>query len=83
MASAANSGKTNREIVTDWYTRYAEEIAGYENTLANLNIQLTQAQQDGDTARADGLQGQIADYTKPGKYRQGPVQHPGAGPAGL
>lgn len=60
---AANSGKTNREIVTDWYTRYAEEIAGYENTLANLNIQLTQAQQDGDTARADGLQGQIADYT--------------------
>lgn len=63
MASAANSGKTNREIVTDWYTRYAEEIAGYENTLANLNIQLTQAQQDGDTARADGLQGQIADYT--------------------
>lgn len=39
MASAANSGKTNREIVTDWYTRYAEEIAGYENTLANLNIQ--------------------------------------------
>ena len=63
MASAANSGKTNREIVTDWYTRYAEEIAGYENTLANLNIQLTQAQQDGDTARADDLQGQIADYT--------------------
>ena len=63
MASAANSGKTNREIVTDWYTRYAEEIAGYENTLANLNIQLTQAQQDGDTARAEGLQGQIADYT--------------------
>ena len=45
MASAANSGKTNREIVTDWYTRYAEEIAGYENTLANLNIQLTQAKQ--------------------------------------
>ncbi len=32
MTSAANSGKTNREIVTDWYTRYAEEIAGYENT---------------------------------------------------
>lgn len=62
MASAANSGKTNREIVTDWYTRYAEEIAGYENTLSNLNIQLTQAQQDGDTARADGLKGQIEDY---------------------
>lgn len=62
MASAANSGKTNREIVTDYYNRYAEEIAGYENTLANLNIQLTQAQQDGDTARADGLKGQIEDY---------------------
>ena len=68
MASAANSGKTNREIVTDWYTRYAEEIAGYENPLANLNIQLTQAQQDGDTARADGLQGQIKIVLK---YAQG------------
>ena len=62
MASAANSGKTNREIVTDYYNRYAEEIAGYETTLANLNIQLTQAQQDGDADRATGLQGQIQDY---------------------
>ena len=73
MASAANSGKTNREIVTDWYTRYAEEIAGYENTLANLNIQLTQAQQDGDTARADGLQGFDAvsqTYNKIEQYRE-------------
>ena len=56
MADGSNSGKTNREIVTEYYTRYAEEIAGYENTLANLRIQLTQAQQDGDADRAAGLQ---------------------------
>ena len=83
MASAANSGKTNREIVTDWYTRYAEEIAGYENTLANLNIQLTQAQQDGDTARADGLQGQIADYTNRENIAKGQCSIPELGLQGF
>lgn len=62
MTTDGNAGKTNREVVTDWYTRYAEEIAGYENTLANLQIQLTQAQQSGETDRAEGLQGQIEDY---------------------
>ena len=82
MASAANSGKTNREIVTDWYTRYAEEIAGYENTLANLNIQ-TQAQQDGDTARADGLQGQIADYTSRENIAKGQCSIPELGLQGF
>lgn len=80
---AANSGKTNREIVTDWYTRYAEEIAGYENTLANLNIQLTQAQQDGDTARADGLQGQIADYTNRENIAKGQCSIPELGLQGF
>lgn len=83
MASTANSGKTNREIVTDWYTRYAEEIAGYENTLANLNIQLTQAQQDGDTARADGLQGQIADYTNRENIAKGQCSIPELGLQGF
>ena len=83
MASAANSGKTNREIVTDWYTRYAEEIAGYENTLANLNIQLTQAKQDGDTARADGLQGQIADYTNRENIAKGQCSIPELGLQGF
>lgn len=62
MTTDGNTGKTNREVVTDWYTRYAEEIAGYENTLANLQIQLTQARQSGETDRAEGLQGQIEDY---------------------
>jgi len=83
MASAANSGKTNREIVTDWYTRYAEEIAGYENTLANLNIQLTQAQQAGNTARADGLQGQIADYTSRENIAKGQCSIPELGLQGF
>ena len=27
MTTDGNAGKTNREVVTDWYTRYAEEIA--------------------------------------------------------
>ena len=80
MASTANSGKTNREIVTDWY---AEEIAGYENTLANLNIQLTQAQQDGDTARVDGLQGQIADYTSRENIAKGQCSIPELGLQGF
>ena len=62
MTTDGNADKTNREVVTDWYTRYAEEIAGYENTLANLQIQLTQARQSGETDRAEGLQGQIEDY---------------------
>ena len=83
MASVANSGKTNCEIVTDWYTRYAEEIAGYENTLANLNIQLTQAQQDGDTARADDLQGQIADYTSRENIAKGQCSIPVLGLQGF
>ena len=83
MASAANSGKTNREIVTDWYTRYAEEIAGYENTLANLNIQLTQAQQDGDTARADGLKGQIEDYQNRESIAKGQCSIPELGLQGF
>ena len=83
MASAANSGKTNREIVTDWYTRYAEEIAGYENTLANLNIQLTQAQQDGDADRAAGLQGQIDDYTNRESVAKGQCSIPELGLQGF
>ena len=62
MTTDGNADKTNREVVTDWYNRYAEEIAGYENTLANLQIQLTQARQSGETDRAEGLQGQIEDY---------------------
>ena len=53
MTTDGNTGKTNREVVTDWYTRYAEEIAGYENTLANLQIQLTQARQARRTAPRD------------------------------
>ena len=83
MASAANSGKTNREIVTEYYTRYAEEIAGYENTLANLRIQLTQAQQDGDADRAAGLQGQIDDYTNRESVAKGQCSIPELGLQGF
>lgn len=83
MADGSNSGKTNREIVTEYYTRYAEEIAGYENTLANLRIQLTQAQQDGDADRAAGLQGQIDDYTNRESVAKGQCSIPELGLQGF
>lgn len=63
LSSGNSSGKTNRDLVTEYYNRYAEEIAGYENTIANLRMQLTQAQQAGNTDTANSLQGQIDDYT--------------------
>lgn len=62
LSDGSNSGKTNREIVTEYYNRYAEEIAGYANTIANLQMQLTQAQQGGSTELANSLQGQLTDY---------------------
>ena len=83
MANSGNSGKTNREVVIDYYTRYAEEIAGYENTIANLRIQLTQAQQDGDADRASGLQGQIDDYTNRENIAKGQCSIPELGLQGF
>ena len=83
MADGSSSGKTNREIVTEYYTRYAEEIAGYENTLANLRIQLTQAQQDGDADRAAGSAGQIDDYTNRESVAKGQCSIPELGLQGF
>ena len=83
MSDGSNSGKTNREVITEVYNRFAEEIAGYENTLANLRIQLTQAQQDGDADRAAGVQGQIDDYTNRENIAKGQCSIPELGLQGF
>lgn len=51
-----------RELVEYYYGLFAEEIAELENTVANLQIQLTQAQNDGNGDRVKDVQGQLENY---------------------
>ena len=62
MENTAGATGTNRELVEYYYGLFAEQIAGLENTVANLQIQLTQAQNDGDADRQQQVQGQLDDY---------------------
>ena len=62
MENTAGATGTNRELVEYYYGLYAEEIAGLQNTIANLEIQLTQAQSDGNADRQKEVQGQLEDY---------------------
>ena len=62
MVNPDTAGMTIRELVEYYYGLFAEEIAGLENTVANLQIQLTQAQNAGDGDRAQEVQGQLTDY---------------------
>ena len=62
MVNPDTSSMTIRELVEYYYGLFAEEIAGLENTVANLQIQLTQAQNAGDGDRAQEVQGQLTDY---------------------
>lgn len=62
MENTAGATGTNRELVEYYYGLYAEKIAQLENTVANLQIQLTQAQNDGNTDRQQEVQGQLNDY---------------------
>ena len=62
MENTAGATGTNRELVEYYYGLYAEEIAGLQNTIANLQIQLTQAQNDGNADRQKEVQGQLDDY---------------------
>lgn len=62
MENTAGATGTNRELVEYYYGLYAEEIAGLNNTIANLEIQLTQAQNDGNSDRQREVQGQLEDY---------------------
>lgn len=62
MQDSNMADKTNREIVEYYYGMYAEKIAQLENTIANLQIQLTNAQRDGNTDQQQSIQGQLTDY---------------------
>ena len=62
MENSAGATGTNRELVEYYYGLYAEEIAGLENTIANLQVQLTQTQNDGNADRQQDVQGQLTDY---------------------
>lgn len=62
MSNSDGATGTNRELVEYYYGMYAEQIAQFENTIANLQVQLTQAQNDGNTDRQKEVQGQLEDY---------------------
>lgn len=62
MQNADGATGNARELVEYYYGMYTEQIAGLENTIANLQIQLTQAQNDGNGERAQEVQGQLTDY---------------------
>ena len=62
MQDPTMADKTNREIVEYYYGLYAEKIAQLENTIASLQIQLTNAQKDGNGDQQQAIQGQLTDY---------------------
>ena len=62
MQDPTMADKTNREIVEYYYGLYAEKIAQLENTIASLQIQLTNAQKDGNADQQQAIQGQLNDY---------------------
>lgn len=62
MQNANGATGTNRELVEYYYGLYSEKIAQLQNTIANLQIQLTNAQRDGNADQQQALTGQIADY---------------------
>ncbi|EFB77331.1 efflux RND transporter periplasmic adaptor subunit, partial [Subdoligranulum variabile] len=62
MQNANGAKGTNRELVEYYYGLYSEKIAQLQNTISNLQIQLTQAQSDGSTDRQQEIQNQLSDY---------------------
>lgn len=62
MQNADGATGNARELVEYYYGMFAEKIAGLQNTVANLQIQLTQAQSDGNPDRQKEVQGQLQDY---------------------
>ena len=62
MSNTDGATGTNRELVEYYYGMYAEKIAQLENTVANLQVQLTQAQNDGNGERQQAVSGQLQDY---------------------
>ncbi len=64
MQNADGATGNARELVEYYYGMYTEEIAGLQNTISNLQIQLTQAQSDGNADRQKEVQGQLDDYQR-------------------
>ena len=62
MQNADGATGNARELVEYYYGMYTEQIAGLENTIANVQIQITQAQSDGTPEPQQELQGQLQDY---------------------
>ena len=62
MQDPTMADKTNREIVEYYYGLYAEKIAQLENTIASLQIQLTNAQKDGNADQKEAIDGQLSNY---------------------
>lgn len=62
MQNTAGATGTNRELVEYYYGLFAEKIAGLQNTVANLQVQLTQAQKDNNQDRVNEIQTQLTDY---------------------
>lgn len=84
MTSAATTAaRLNCEIVTDRVYPLRRGDRRHENTLANLNIPVD----PGPAGRRHGPRrrpaGPDRGLHQPGKYRQGPVQHPELGLQGF
>ena len=62
MQDPSMADKTNREIVEYYYGLYAEKIAQLENTIASLQIQLTNAEKDGNADQKEAIDGQLSNY---------------------
>ena len=62
MQDPTMADKTNREIVEYYYGLYAEKIAQLENTIASLQIQLTNAEKDGNADQKEAIDGQLSNY---------------------
>lgn len=83
MQDASLADKTNREIVEYYYGLYAEQIAQFENTIANLEVQITQAQNDGNADREEDLKGQLTDYQNKMEIAKGQCSIPELGLQGF
>ena len=62
MQNTAGATGTNRELVEYYYGLFAEKIAGLQNTINSLNIQLTNAKKDGNADQMQAVQGQLDVY---------------------
>ena len=62
MVNPDTADMTIRELVEYYYGLFAEKIAQLNNTVENLNIQLSNAKQDGNAEQIQAIEGQLKDY---------------------